>query len=58
MLTLLEDLKLVSPEFNITVLTDADVDNASIFKNNNNNMAVVAMHKLLAVVLAITRMML
>jgi type IV secretory pathway VirB3-like protein len=37
MLTLLEDLKLVSPEFNITVLTDADVDNASNFKNNNNN---------------------
>ena len=37
MLTLLEDLKLISPRSNVTVLTDADVDNASIFKNNNNN---------------------
>lgn len=37
MLTLLVDLKLISPRSNVTVLTDADVDNASIFKNNNNN---------------------
>ena len=37
MLTLLENLKLISPRSNVTVLTDADVDNASIFKNNNNN---------------------
>lgn len=37
MLNLLEDLKLISPRSNVTVLTDADVDNASIFKNNNND---------------------
>jgi hypothetical protein len=37
MLSLLNDLKLTSPESNITVLTDSDVDNGSIFKNNNND---------------------
>jgi N,N-dimethylformamidase beta subunit-like, C-terminal len=37
MLTLLENLRLISPRSNVTVLTDADVDDASIFKNNNND---------------------
>jgi hypothetical protein len=37
MLSLLKDLRLTSPESNITVLTDSDVDNGSIFKNNNND---------------------
>jgi N,N-dimethylformamidase beta subunit-like protein len=37
MLSLLKDLRLTSPESNITVLTDPDVDNGSIFKNNNNS---------------------
>ena len=57
MLTLLEDLKLVSPEFNITVLTDADVDNASIFKNNNNN-GRSSNAQIISSSIAITRMML
>jgi N,N-dimethylformamidase beta subunit-like, C-terminal len=34
MLSLINNLKLIGPDSNITVLTDADVDNASIFENN------------------------
>ena len=34
MLSLLKNLKLIGPDSNITVLTDADVDNGSIFENN------------------------
>jgi hypothetical protein len=37
MLSLFKNLRLTSPESNITVLTDSDVDNGSIFKNNINN---------------------
>jgi hypothetical protein len=33
MLSLLKNLKLIGPDSNITVLTDADVDNGSIFEN-------------------------
>jgi hypothetical protein len=36
MLSLLKNLKFISPDSNITVLTDADVDNGSIFKNDGN----------------------
>lgn len=34
MLSLLKNLKFITPDSNITVLTDADVDNGSIFKND------------------------
>ena len=34
MLSLINNLKLIGPDSNITVLTDADVDNGSIFENN------------------------
>jgi hypothetical protein len=37
MLSLLKNLKFISPDSNITVLTDADVDNGSIFKNDGND---------------------
>jgi hypothetical protein len=37
MLALLKNLKLISPDSNITVLTDADVDNGSIFVNDADN---------------------
>src|SRR5712692_1727192 len=34
MLSLLKNLKLIGSDSNITVLTDADIDNGSIFENN------------------------
>ena len=37
MLSLLKNLKFITPESNITVLTDADVDNEWIFKNHDND---------------------
>lgn len=37
MLSLLKNLKFITPDSNITVLTDADVDNGSIFKNDGND---------------------
>jgi len=37
MLSLLKNLKLVSPDSNITVLTDADVDNGSIFNKDGTH---------------------
>jgi hypothetical protein len=37
MLSLLKNFKLISPDSNITVLTDADVDNGSIFENRGDN---------------------
>ena len=37
MLSLLKNLKLISPDSNITVLTDADVDNGSIFNKAGTN---------------------
>src|ERR687886_520691 len=37
MLKLVDDLKLINPNSHITVLTDADVDNGSLFNNSNNN---------------------
>jgi len=37
MLSLLKELKLRGPDSNITVLTDADVDNGSIFVNDAGN---------------------
>ena len=37
MLSLLKNLKFISPDSNITVLTDANVDNGSIFKNDGND---------------------
>ena len=38
-LAVAKDLKMTSPKSNITVLTDVDLDKASIFKNNNKNNA-------------------
>jgi hypothetical protein len=40
MLSLLKDLKLISPDSNITVLTDSDVDNGSIFENRGGDRGV------------------
>ena len=40
MLSLLKNFKLISPDSNITVLTDADVDNGSIFENRGDNRSV------------------
>jgi hypothetical protein len=40
MLSLLKDFKLISPDSNITVLTDADVDNGSIFENSSGDRGV------------------
>ena len=37
MLSLLKNFKLISPDSNITVLTDAHVDNGSIFENRGDN---------------------
>jgi hypothetical protein len=37
MLSLLKNFKLISPDSNITVLTDAGVDNGSIFENRGDN---------------------
>jgi len=37
MLSLLKNLKLISPDSNITVLTDADVDNGSIFNKDGTH---------------------
>jgi hypothetical protein len=37
MLRLVDDLKLTNPNSHITILTDADVDNGSLFNNSNNN---------------------
>jgi hypothetical protein len=37
MLSLLKNFKLISPDSNITVLTDADVDNGSIFHNRGGS---------------------
>jgi len=37
MLSLLRNLKLISPESDITVLTDADIDNGSIFEANGGH---------------------
>jgi hypothetical protein len=37
MLSLLKNFKLISPDSNITVLTDADVDNGSIFHNRRGS---------------------
>ena len=37
MLKLVDDLKLINPNSHITILTDADVDNGSLFNNSNNN---------------------
>jgi hypothetical protein len=37
MLSLLKNFKLISPDSNITVLTDADVDNGSIFENRGGS---------------------
>ncbi len=37
MLKLIANLKWIAPEFNVTVLTDADVDNGSIFTKNVSN---------------------
>ena len=42
MLELVDNLKLISPNSHITILTDADVDNGSLFSNNNNNIYDVA----------------
>jgi hypothetical protein len=38
MLKLIDNLKLIDPHSHITILTDADVDNGSLFKDNNNNL--------------------
>jgi hypothetical protein len=40
MLSLLKNFKLISPGSNITVLTDADVDNGSIFENRGDERSV------------------
>jgi hypothetical protein len=40
MLSLLKSFKLISSDSNITVLTDADVDNGSIFKNRGGDRSV------------------
>jgi len=40
MLSLLTNFKLISPGSNITMLTDADVDNRSIFENRGDNRSV------------------
>jgi hypothetical protein len=40
MLSLLKNFKLISPDSNITVLTDADVDNGSIFENRGGERSV------------------
>ena len=37
MLKLVDNLKLINPNSHITILTDADVDNGSLFNNSNNN---------------------
>ncbi|HXP53208.1 MAG TPA: N,N-dimethylformamidase beta subunit family domain-containing protein, partial [Bacteroidia bacterium] len=37
MLSLLKNFKLISPDSNITVLTDADVDNGSVFHNSGGS---------------------
>jgi hypothetical protein len=37
MLSLLKNFKLISPDSNITVLTDADVDNGSVFHNRGGS---------------------
>ena len=36
MVYLLENIKWLTPQSNITLLTDADVDNGTIFKKNSN----------------------
>ena len=40
MLSLLKNFKLISPDSNITVLTDADIDNGSIFENRGGDRSV------------------
>jgi hypothetical protein len=40
MLSLLKNFRLISPDSNITVLTDADVDNGSIFENRGGDRGV------------------
>ena len=42
MLKLVDNLKLINPNSHVTILTDADVDNGSLFNNNNNNIYDVA----------------
>jgi hypothetical protein len=42
MLKLVDNLKLISPNSHITILTDADVDNGSLFRDNNHNIYDVA----------------
>ena len=42
MLKLVDNLKLINPNSHVTILTDADVDNNSLFNNNNNNIYDVA----------------
>jgi N,N-dimethylformamidase beta subunit-like protein len=37
MLSLIDNLKLINPNSHITILTDADVDNGSLFNNSNHN---------------------
>src|SRR5919205_1505736 len=37
MLKLVDNLKLINPNSHVTILTDADVDNGSLFNNNNNS---------------------
>jgi hypothetical protein len=37
MLKLVDNLKLINPNSHITILTDADVDNGSLFNNSNHN---------------------
>jgi hypothetical protein len=37
MLKLVDNLKLINPNSHITILTDADIDNGSLFNNRNNN---------------------
>src|SRR5918912_946749 len=37
MLELVDNLKLINPNSHITILTDADVDNSSLFNNSNRN---------------------
>ena len=37
MLKLVDNLKLINPNSHITILTDADVDNGSLFSNNNRD---------------------
>jgi hypothetical protein len=42
MLKLVDNLKLINPNSHITILTDADVDNGSLFRDNNKNIYDVA----------------